>query len=122
LEPAAAGAAGRLDFLGLLPVSVRKLQSKRVGFSWISLDSLVRIVDFQWVTRIFHWKNFRAPFLPGRALKGRSRFTALRSSGRLMAHPSLISGFLKEIVVWTLFPSAQIDRPFFQSFIAPASA
>ena len=24
-----------------------------------------------------------------------------------------ISGFLKEIVVWALFPSAQIDRPFF---------
>jgi hypothetical protein len=38
------------------------------------------------------------------------------------AHPSLISGFLKEIVVWTLFPSAKSTGRSFQSFTAPASA
>jgi hypothetical protein len=31
-----------------------------VGFSWISLDSLVRIESFQWVTLDFRDKNFRS--------------------------------------------------------------
>jgi hypothetical protein len=33
----------------------------RVGFPWISLDSLVRIETFQWVTRYTLRKKFRAP-------------------------------------------------------------
>ena len=36
----------------------------RVGKAWISLDSLVRIETYQWVTRDFRWKKFRAPFYP----------------------------------------------------------
>jgi hypothetical protein len=34
----------------------------RVGFPWISLDSLVRIVTYQWVTRDFRWKKFCVAF------------------------------------------------------------
>jgi hypothetical protein len=36
----------------------------RVGFPWISLDSLVRIETFQWVTRLFAGRIFLACF-PG---------------------------------------------------------
>jgi hypothetical protein len=37
----------------------------RVGFIWISLDSLVRIETFQWVTREFRRKNFLLAFPHG---------------------------------------------------------
>jgi hypothetical protein len=33
-----------------------------VGFPWISLDSLVRIEIFQWVTGLFAGRIFLAPF------------------------------------------------------------
>jgi hypothetical protein len=36
----------------------------RVGKAWISLDSLVRIEPFQWVTPDFRCKKFLATFAP----------------------------------------------------------
>jgi hypothetical protein len=44
----------------------------RVGFIWISLDSLVRIETFQWVTREFRRKNFLFTFLRGSTRAGMS--------------------------------------------------
>jgi hypothetical protein len=35
-----------------------------LGFVWISLDSLVRIEPYQWVTRDFRWTFFRRLFFP----------------------------------------------------------
>jgi hypothetical protein len=40
----------------------RKASFLRVGKAWISLDSLVLIEPFQWVTRDFRSKNFSRPF------------------------------------------------------------
>jgi hypothetical protein len=58
--PAARGArdlGGRSVWIVLAPaVSLRKPRFKGVGCSWISLDSLVRIETFQWVTRDFREK------------------------------------------------------------------
>ena len=39
-------------------ISLRKAPILGVGFPWISLDSLVRIETYQWVTRIKRRKNF----------------------------------------------------------------
>jgi hypothetical protein len=41
-----------------------KTQIQEVVFPWISLDSLVRIETYQWVTRDFRRKIFRGPFAP----------------------------------------------------------
>jgi hypothetical protein len=35
-----------------------------LGFSWISLDSLVRIQIYQWVTTDLRWKIFSGRFFP----------------------------------------------------------
>jgi hypothetical protein len=45
-----------------LAVSVRRPLIAKVGFPWISLDSLVRIDTFQWVTRLEAGKLFSQPF------------------------------------------------------------
>jgi hypothetical protein len=44
--------SGRFEFSLLVAVSPRRPPLGRVGFSWISLDSLVRIEPFHWVTRL----------------------------------------------------------------------
>ena len=41
-----------------------KIPEKGVGFPWISLDSLVRIETYQWVTRDKRCKIFSCPFCP----------------------------------------------------------
>jgi hypothetical protein len=71
-----------------------------LGFPWISLDSLVRIETFQWVTRLFAGRKLLAPFpgverTPGRkhAILGHAEAQDC-SWGKL----TLISDFLQEIV------------------------
>jgi hypothetical protein len=48
-----------------LAVSLRKPPLMAVGFSWISLDSLVRIETFQRVTRLEAEKSFSSRFFHG---------------------------------------------------------
>ena len=56
-RPCSVSAAGRkvrqtrFGFSWRLAVLLRNLPIMPIGFSWISLDSLVRIETFQWVTR-----------------------------------------------------------------------
>jgi hypothetical protein len=70
----------------------------RVGLSWISLDSLVRIEIFQWVTRLEAGKTFRALFRirsAGLGARGRGHAEAQDCSwGKL----NLFSDFLQELV------------------------
>jgi hypothetical protein len=56
-----------------LPISVWKPLFMRVGFPWISLDSLVRIETYQWVAWDFPRKFFRKPYLGARGGLLRSR-------------------------------------------------
>jgi len=51
-------------FSWLAAISLRKPRLMTVGFPWISLDSLVRIEPYQWVTRDFRWKIFPRPLSP----------------------------------------------------------
>src|SRR5271154_6885330 len=73
----------------------------RVGLSWISLDSLVRIETFQWVTWLEAGKLFSPPFFTGvrsagTGACGRGHAEAQDySSGKL----NLISDFLQGIVL-----------------------
>src|ERR1700727_2490323 len=81
-------------------VSPQKAQIRTVGLSWISLDSLVRIEPFQWVTRDFRKKKNLAPFsLPG-ALEG---WPGLRRSQKAQRYSSRelnpISDYLQLIAV-----------------------
>ena len=55
------------------PVRRRKGVKSGVGKAWISLDSLVRIETFQWVTSDFRWNVFLCPFLVARGGARRSR-------------------------------------------------
>jgi hypothetical protein len=48
----------KFGFSWVVAVSLRKPPIMGVGFPWISLDSLVRIETFQWVTRDKRWKSF----------------------------------------------------------------
>jgi hypothetical protein len=59
------GPVERFGFPWRAPLSLRKPLLTGVGFIWISLDSLVRIEPFQWVTGDNRRKFFRAP-LPWR--------------------------------------------------------
>jgi hypothetical protein len=45
-----------------LAVSSRKSPNTPIGFAWISLDSLVRIETYQWVTMDFRKGIFLSPF------------------------------------------------------------
>jgi hypothetical protein len=59
---------GRDDPFGfswLLAISLRKPPIMRVGFPWISLDSLVRVETYQWVTRHKRAKVFLGASAPG---------------------------------------------------------
>jgi hypothetical protein len=54
----------------------------RVGFPWISLDSLVRIETYQWVTRDNRAKVFLDAFVPAGVRGARTGAPALRPCGR----------------------------------------
>jgi hypothetical protein len=53
----------RFGFSWLVAVSLRRPAIMSVGFPWISLDSLVRIETYQWVTRHKARKFFLGAFL-----------------------------------------------------------
>ena len=111
---AAIGRSGRSVwvFLGMA-VLPRNLPNMPIGFSWISLDSLVRIETFQWVTRQKRAKVFSvAPLGVERAGDGdRSRAYAEAqncSRGKL----SLVSDSTQRIVVPALsFSRRLIQKP-----------
>src|SRR5271168_5200573 len=58
------GPVDRFGFSWLVAFSLRKPPLGRVGFPWISLDSLVRNKTFQWVTRISR-EEFFSRLFPG---------------------------------------------------------
>jgi len=72
-------------FPSALAVSLRKPPIMRVGFPWISLDSLVRIETYQWVTRKIREKIFPLAFPPGMSSTGsESAVWAYRRGGLVM--------------------------------------
>jgi hypothetical protein len=83
-----------------------------VGIPWISLDSLVRIETYQWVTGDKPRKNFSGRFCP---LGHQSDGTEGRRQGYAEAQKcsssklSLDSDFLQAIVVRTFGEAAQSD-------------
>src|ERR1700722_7848141 len=62
-----------------------------VGFSWISLDSLVRIETYQWVTRHKPNTKISARFCPLAAFEetGTAPVVEVRRKGRIVHAPSL---------------------------------
>jgi hypothetical protein len=72
--------------------AVLPLKSKfqAIGLSWISLDSLVRIETYQWVTADFRENNFSRG--PSPALAGKRRAEAMRK--RRIFHDSSLVQFL----------------------------
>jgi hypothetical protein len=78
----------------------------RVGFSWISLDSLVRIETFQWVTQLLAARFFLAPLsVAWDPPERETAVLACRSAGLFMGKLNLVSDFLQEIVVRPIFLS-----------------
>src|ERR1700733_11826779 len=69
--PGSRARSDRFGFSWLAAIPLRKPRPMTVGFVWISLDSLVRIETYQWVTRDFRWKFFYSRFSP--AFIARSR-------------------------------------------------
>jgi hypothetical protein len=65
-------------------VSLRKPRFKGVGLPWISLDSLVRIETYQWVTRDFVNKFFLSLFPVSRIAETGARGRGMRK--RRIAH------------------------------------
>ena len=63
--PARRVRTARFGFSWPVALSLRKPPLMRVGFPWISLDSLVRIETYQWVTRYKWRKIFSRAFPPG---------------------------------------------------------
>jgi hypothetical protein len=61
-----------------------KTQFMAIGFPWISLDSLVRIETFQWVTRQKAWTFFPRGFSPEFAARKGTAVLARRSVELLM--------------------------------------
>jgi hypothetical protein len=58
---AAGLAGGDLETLGytrILPAYLGFPWVSQLGFPWFSLDSLVRIMTFQWVTAVPQWEFF----------------------------------------------------------------
>jgi|HubBroStandDraft_3_1064219.scaffolds.fasta_scaffold33154_2 hypothetical protein len=83
----------------------------RVGFSWISLDSLVRIETYQWVTRLEARKLFISPF-PWREIRrnGRPQSWHAEAQDCSWGKLNLVSDFLQEIVVRPIFLSPAGSR------------
>jgi hypothetical protein len=84
-------------------VSLRKPPIMRVGFPWISLDSLVRIETYQWVTRDFQQKFFPRAFVVAKGLsKRRPTIRHAEEMDCSWGDLSLISDFLQEIAARAL--------------------
>jgi hypothetical protein len=71
----------------------------RVGFPWISLDSLVIIEPFQWVTRLFAGRKFLAAFCGwGGPRQDRSRYSyGAEAQYGSSSKPNSFSAFLQSI-------------------------
>jgi hypothetical protein len=71
---------------------------------WISLDSLVRIETYQWVTRDFPGKSFPRAFSPDVSDfgTGASRSWACGIADLSMGQAYFVSAFLQEMVSGTL--------------------
>jgi hypothetical protein len=113
----------RLGFLGSRPFRC-KGPILGVGFPWISLDSLVRIETFQWVTRIFAERKFLAPFPPGERRGGTEACGRSHSEAQACSWGKLnpVSVFLQAVVVRAgrfrprhRFTSAAADRALFDA-------
>jgi hypothetical protein len=61
----------------------------RVGLSWISLDSLVRIETFQLVTRLEAGKIFSRAFSFALQVQGQERAVEAMRKGRIVHRASL---------------------------------
>jgi len=92
----------RLDFLGPWPLRREAPPFIAVGLSWISLDSLVRIKTYQWVTRHKAGKSFSRRFSRGveRRRNGSPRSRPCGGAELLMGQ-SLASDFPQQIIVRT---------------------
>ena len=76
-----------------LAVSLRKPPLMAVGFSWISLYSLIRIDIFQWVRRLEAGKSFSRTF--ALALEAPQREPAVEAMRkRRIVHGATLTGFL----------------------------
>jgi hypothetical protein len=76
-----------------------------VGFPWISLDSLVRIETYQWVTLDKSEKVFRIGFSVMSAATGQEPGSVACESAALSWRKSIsISNFLQSIAVQAGFP------------------
>jgi hypothetical protein len=60
-----------------------------VGFPWISLDSLVRIEPFQWVTRLFRKKKILSPLFAAEAPERGARPLLIQTAD--IAHPASLA-------------------------------
>jgi hypothetical protein len=86
-----------------LAVSLRKPPLMAVGFSWISLDSLVRIETFQWVTRLEVRQTLSdRPGRCGRARKASEASHKLRGTIVSCGHGILTSDLQQGIVARAL--------------------
>ena len=93
IQSAPVGPSDRFGFSWARAVWSRKPSFLRVGKAWISLDSLVRIEPFQWVTRDFRWKNFALPLgRGGGAGTGETAVEAMRM--RRIIHEVSLARFL----------------------------
>jgi hypothetical protein len=117
----AAGAARLLDRFGfswtvaVLPLDGPKT---RVGFPWISLDSLVRIETLQWVTRDSPRKKFRALFCRSTARCDRSRCsyhaeTQCRSSNKSNSFSAFLQSMpAQKLSIFCRAPDGALRRLF----------
>ena len=87
------GPVAPFGFSWLRAVSLRRPPLMRVGFPWISLDCLVRIETYQWVTRFLAGRIFRALF-PGveRHRNGEPAAEGMRKRG--IVHGASLTWFL----------------------------
>ena len=76
-------------FSWLLAVLLRRPPLMSVGFPWISLDSLVRIETFQWVTRILARRIFPRAFSAGTEAPEREPHGRGMRKRRIVHGPSL---------------------------------
>src|ERR1700722_14300262 len=83
-----------LDHRGFAPHGPKT----RLGFPWISLDSLVRIENFKWVTPDFWREKISRALLPlDSALGQEPVFLRCRTQCRSSSKPNSFSAFLQSI-------------------------
>src|SRR6185437_14603304 len=86
-------AEGSFGFSWAVAVLPRNPPDYRAGFPWISLDSLVRIVTYQWVTRDKRDKIFSRGFSALLGLHVGGKSPPCIGNGRF-GHPAILSQFV----------------------------